>query len=120
MNFLAGILLIYLPKEEDAYSALVLLMQHRSLRELYKEDLGMLQVRRSCPSNCSVQLTGTWATPSLRLPRGSTLDHARIIYQLPSPVSLRSVPHKCRKALNRAWCSEGALATAGVRLAGHR
>lgn len=45
MNFLAGVLLMYLPQEEDAYSALVLLMQHRKLRELYKEDLAMLQVQ---------------------------------------------------------------------------
>lgn len=44
MNFLAGVLLMYLPREEDAYSALVILMQHRRLRELYKEDLAMLQV----------------------------------------------------------------------------
>ena len=46
MNFLAGVLLMYLPSEADAYGALVVLMQHRRLRELYKEDLAWLQVLR--------------------------------------------------------------------------
>ena len=43
MNFLAGVLLMYLPSEADAYGALVVLMQHRRMRELYKEDLAWLQ-----------------------------------------------------------------------------
>ena len=34
MNFLAGILLMYL-EIEDAFAALVLLMKERSLREMY-------------------------------------------------------------------------------------
>lgn len=45
MNFLAGVLLMYLPSEADAYGALVVLMQHRRMRELYKEDLAWLQAR---------------------------------------------------------------------------
>lgn len=45
MNFLAGVLLTYLPSEADAYGALVLLMKERHLRELYKQDLAWLQVR---------------------------------------------------------------------------
>ena len=45
MNFLAGVLLMYLPSEADAYGALVVLMQQRGLRELYKTDLAWLQVR---------------------------------------------------------------------------
>ena len=44
MNFLAGVLLTYLPSEADAYGALVLLMKERHLRELYKQDLAWLQV----------------------------------------------------------------------------
>lgn len=48
MNFLVGVLLMYLPKEEDAYSALMLLMQQRQLRELYKNDLAALQVLPVC------------------------------------------------------------------------
>ncbi len=44
MNFLAGVLLMYLPSEADAYGALVVLMQHRHMRELYKQDLAWLQV----------------------------------------------------------------------------
>lgn len=45
MNFLAGVVLTYLPSEADAYGALVLLMKQRHLRELYKQDLAWLQVR---------------------------------------------------------------------------
>ena len=44
MNFLAGVLLTYLPSEADAYGALVVLMKERHLRELYKTDLAWLQV----------------------------------------------------------------------------
>ena len=44
MNFLAGVLLMYLPSEADAYGALVVLMRQRGLRELYKTDLAWLQV----------------------------------------------------------------------------
>lgn len=45
MNFLAALLLIWLPREADAFGALVLIMQDRGLRELYKTDMTMLQVR---------------------------------------------------------------------------
>lgn len=48
MNFLAGVLLMYLPSEADAYGALVVLMQHRHMRELYKEDLAWLQASLDC------------------------------------------------------------------------
>jgi hypothetical protein len=34
MNFLAGLLLTYLPNEPDAYAALSLLMRQRGLREM--------------------------------------------------------------------------------------
>lgn len=44
MNFIAGVLLMYLPSEADAYAGLCVLMQQRGLRELYKEDLAHLQV----------------------------------------------------------------------------
>lgn len=53
MNFLAGVLLTYLPSEADAYGALVLLMQQRGLRELYKQDLAWLQVRAQLPELAS-------------------------------------------------------------------
>lgn len=46
MNFLAALLLLWLPSEEDAFGALVLVMKDRGLRELYKTDMTMLQV---CP-----------------------------------------------------------------------
>ena len=35
MNFLAGMLLIYLDSEEKAFGSLVLIMKERSLRDMY-------------------------------------------------------------------------------------
>ena len=44
MNFLAGILLMYLDTEE-AFAGLVLLMKERSLREMYTKNMSLLQVQ---------------------------------------------------------------------------
>ena len=44
MNFLAALLLTWLPTQEAAFGALVVLMHGRGLRELYKQDLQALQV----------------------------------------------------------------------------
>ena len=44
MNFLAALMLTWLPLEAEAFGALVLVMQDRGLRELYKADMQMLQV----------------------------------------------------------------------------
>jgi len=44
MNFLAGLLLLYLPDEEIAFGALVTLMKERGLRDFYTEDMGLLEV----------------------------------------------------------------------------
>lgn len=44
MNFLAGLLLTWMPNEATAFAALVVLMQQRMLRDLYKSDLARLQV----------------------------------------------------------------------------
>lgn len=44
MNFLAGLLLTYMPNEACAFGGLVVLMQERQLRELYRTDLAQLQV----------------------------------------------------------------------------
>lgn len=57
MNFLVGLLLSYIPREADAYGALVLLMQERQLRELYKPDMSLLQVR---PCGCERSVGGSW------------------------------------------------------------
>ena len=51
MNFLAALLLIWMPSEAQAFGGLVVLMQERGLRELYKEDMTTLQVR---PDLCSL------------------------------------------------------------------
>jgi len=45
MNFLAGMLLLYLPHEAEAFAALVLLMHGRGLRQLYTRDMSLLEVR---------------------------------------------------------------------------
>lgn len=45
MNFLAGLLLTYLPSEAEAYCALALLMRQRGLREMYLPDMSVLQIR---------------------------------------------------------------------------
>ncbi|PSC75797.1 TBC1 domain family member 1 isoform A [Micractinium conductrix] len=45
MNFLAGVLLTWLPAEADAFAALSLLMRQRGLREMYLPDMSLLQVR---------------------------------------------------------------------------
>ena len=44
MNFLAALMLTWLPREAEAFGALVLVMEDRGLRELYKSDMQMLQV----------------------------------------------------------------------------
>ena len=47
MNFLAALLLIWMPSEAEAFGGLVVLMQERGLRELYKTDMSALQVHRA-------------------------------------------------------------------------
>lgn len=42
MNFLAGLLLMYLP-ESEAFAALVVLMQERGMRDLYTQDMSLLE-----------------------------------------------------------------------------
>ena len=44
MNFLAGLLLTWMPNEATAFAGLVVLMQQQGLRDLYKSDLARLQV----------------------------------------------------------------------------
>lgn len=43
MNFVAGLLLMYLP-ERHAFGGLVVLMQDRGLRKYYSTDMSLLQV----------------------------------------------------------------------------
>jgi hypothetical protein len=70
MNFLAGLLLTYLPSEADAYAALSLLMRQRGLRELYLPDMSLLQIRlwqlsRLLPPRLSAHLEAHAALPVL-------------------------------------------------------
>lgn len=44
MNFLAALLLSYLPQEAQAFGAMVMLMREKNLRDMYKTDMGLLQV----------------------------------------------------------------------------
>lgn len=46
MNFIAGMLHMYMPQENYAFGALVVLMYERGLRELYDVDMSLLQVIR--------------------------------------------------------------------------
>lgn len=46
MNFLAGLLLMYLDDEAAAFSCLVMLMEDRGLRKFYGVDMALLQVGR--------------------------------------------------------------------------
>jgi hypothetical protein len=72
MNFLAGLLLCYLDREADAFAALVLLMHDRGLREMYRPDMRLLQVRAPClrmclrPCLCLRAHTRTHAWKSMR------------------------------------------------------
>jgi hypothetical protein len=43
MNFVAGLLLMYLP-ERHAFGGLVVLMQDRDLRKYYSTDMSLIQV----------------------------------------------------------------------------
>lgn len=44
MNFLAALLLVWMPSEAEAFGGLVVLMEERGLRDLYKKDMSALQV----------------------------------------------------------------------------
>jgi len=65
MNFVAGLLLMYLP-ERHAFGGLVVLMQDRGLRKYYSTDMSLIQVSgqpaevgaagrtgRSCSATCT-------------------------------------------------------------------
>lgn len=45
MNFLAGLILSYVPDEADAFGVLWIVMHERELRDCYKPDMAMLQAR---------------------------------------------------------------------------
>ena len=59
MNFLVGLLLAFLPRAADAFGALVLLMQERRLRDLYKPDMSLLQVGEVSPGICEGVIMGS-------------------------------------------------------------
>lgn len=45
MNFLSGLLLMFLPTEAQAFGALVVIMQERGLQKFYSVDMSLLQVQ---------------------------------------------------------------------------
>jgi hypothetical protein len=51
MNFVAGLLLMYLP-EQHAFGGLVVLMQDRGLRKYYSTDMSLIQVRGLLVCDC--------------------------------------------------------------------
>lgn len=44
MNFVAGLLLMYMPTEGHAFAALVMLMEESGLRRFYGNTMALLQV----------------------------------------------------------------------------
>ena len=58
MNFLAGLLLTWMPNEATAFAGLVVLMQQHGLRDLYKSDLARLQVTAMPPFDLTYRV---WA-----------------------------------------------------------
>ncbi len=48
MNFIAGLLLLYMPSEAHAFAALVVLMEDRGLRSFYHRSLSLLQASATC------------------------------------------------------------------------
>lgn len=52
MNFLVGLLIFYLPREDDAFGALVFLMHERGLRDLYTTNMKLLEVILSVIDHC--------------------------------------------------------------------
>ena len=67
MNFLAGLLLTYLSTQAAAFGVLVILMQERGLRDLYKTDLSVLQVGmpRLPAHGCRSPVWGRTSLPDL-------------------------------------------------------
>lgn len=65
-SFLAALMLVWLPSEADAFGCLVTLMHERGMRELYKEDLAMLQASPGplTVPLCSAELTACRASAS--------------------------------------------------------
>jgi hypothetical protein len=64
MNFVAGLLLMYL-SERHAFGGLVVLMQDRGLRKYYSTDMSLIQVRHVTPLSvvklpCALQVWHPW------------------------------------------------------------
>jgi len=87
MNFLAALLLTWMPNEATAFGGLVVLMQQRMLRDLYKSDLAKLQV--FCP-------TGRIHYTFLYLPELNVSCFSRHNFRIHVAVNLRT--HTARHA----------------------
>jgi hypothetical protein len=76
MNFLAALLLMYLPREEDAFGALVMLMFEQGLRVLYSRSMVQLQVGPwpgKQPTLGSLRARTSWWWPALPAPKRGCL-----------------------------------------------
>ena len=56
MNFLAGLLLMYMPTPSHAFAGLVVLMEERGLRRFYSHCLSLLQVGHHCDCQCRISV----------------------------------------------------------------
>eukprot|EP00210_Caulerpa_lentillifera_P008110 g7744.t1 len=73
MNFLVGLLLFYLPQEEDAFEALVFLMHKRGFRDLYTTSMDKLhmhlwQLGQLMPKSLTSHLESLGVLPVLFAP----------------------------------------------------
>jgi hypothetical protein len=75
MNFLAALLLMYLPREEDAFGALVMLMFEQGLRHLYSRSMVQLQVGAAARAGAA-HAAASAAAAAPRPPRARTAAHA--------------------------------------------
>jgi len=74
MNFVAGLILKYLPNESEAFGTFCVLMRDRNYRELFLPDMTQLQHRMSqlegmLPPNISAKLRNCGISPALYAPQ---------------------------------------------------
>ena len=93
MNFLAGLLLTWMPNEATAYAGLVVLMQQQGLRDLYKFDLARLQVSITPP--LGLTCTGFARGGLLACVFASTLQHIVSAHQVCSKAWLECLIDPC-------------------------
>jgi hypothetical protein len=110
MNFLAGLLLFYMPDEAHAFAGLVMLMRDRNLKPYYGRSMSLLQVTRNRGRNVLNHAVLCTASAGLFITeKGShsnTQNYARCVLHLLIPPAM-TVQRRCMALLphNQAACS---------------